>query len=127
MYFRGTDRKKANEMFVLTIPNIQQMGEELSDCQDCHTIGKEFIESNDKEENGNKSFEDKSDSAKSELKSTDIQVPTESTEDEKLKALEEVLTQLEKDHSQLKLRNILKMPSFNKIQFKVRINCQLQW
>ena len=103
------------------------MGEELSDCQDCQTNGKEFIESNDKEENGNKSFEDKSDSAKSELKSTDIRVPTESTEDEKLKALEEVLTQLEKDHSQLKLRNILKMPSFNKIQFKVRINCQLQW
>ena len=103
------------------------MGEALSDCQDCHAIEKEFIESNDKEENGNKSFEDKSDSAKSELKSTDIRVPTESTEDEKLKALEEVLTQLEKDHSQLKLRNILKMPSFNKIQFKVRINCQLRW
>ena len=98
------------------------MEEELSDCQDCHAIGKEFIESNYKEENGNKNFE-----AKSELKSTDIRVPTESTEDEKLKALEEVLTQLEKDHSQLKLRNILKMPSFNKIQFKVRINCQLQW
>ena len=110
-----------------THTNIQQMGEALSDCQDCQANGKEFIESNDEEENGNKSFEDKSDNAKSELKSTDIRVPTESTEDEKLKALEEVLTQLEKDHSQLKLRNILKMPSFNKIQFKVRINCQLQW
>ena len=105
------------------------MGEESPDCQDCHAIGNEFIDSNGKEENGNpdKNFEDKSDSAKSELKSTDLRVPTEIREDEKLKALEEVLTQLEKDHSQLKLRNILKMPSFNKIQFKVRINCLLRW
>ena len=40
-------------------------------------------------------------------------------EEERIKTFLDTLSQLNSDHSKLKLKNVLKMPSFNKIQFKL--------